>query len=488
MKAERRLSAELLAEVSAFIAARMGLHFPPDRWRDLERALGEAAPALGCRDAETCAHRLMEAPLTREQVEILALHLTIGETYFFREPGTFEALEHHILPPLIAQRRSEGKRLRIWSAACASGEEIYSIAMLLDRLLPDLEDWNLTLLATDINPVSLKKAAEGIFRDWSFRRMSPDYREQYFRTVSGGREAIDERLRRLITFSYLNLAEPCYPSLLSNTNAMDVIFCRNVLMYFTPELAARTLENLHHCLLEGGWLAVSQTEVALPRTGQFEAVSLSGAVLYRKVSAWQAASAQTIPFQPEPVTPEPFAAELHTPDAMDVSTPAPMPAPDEAPGSGDEPQALPPQAESAADRRLKRASERPDDAAPVALRAQTLAGQGQLEAAAACCERAIALDRLNPKYYYLSAVIAQERGLAEQARQSLRRVLFLAPDFALAHFALGNLAAREGRRAEADRHFANVQRLLAARALGEPLPEGEGLTVGSLLAMIRQPE
>lgn len=133
-------------------------------------------------------------------------------------------------------------------------------------------------------------------------------------------------------------------------------------------------------------------------------------------------------------------------------------------------------------------SEQPDEAAPGALRAQTLAGQGQLEAAAACCERAIALDRLNPKYYYLSAVIAQERGLAEAARQALRRALFLSPDFALAHFALGNLAAREGRRAEADRHFANVQRLLAARAPDELLPEGEGLTVGSLLAMIRQLE
>ena len=126
------------------------------------------------------------------------------------------------------------------------------------RLLPDLDDWRITLLATDINPRFLDRAAIGIYGEWSFRATPLIMREQYFTRTAEGRFKIDPRIRKQVTFAYLNLAEDVYPSLLNNTNAMDIIFCRNVLMYFSPKNAEKVICNFHRCLVEGGCLIISQ--------------------------------------------------------------------------------------------------------------------------------------------------------------------------------------------------------------------------------------
>ena len=155
------LPESLLFSMSDFVATRMGLHFPRERWGDLERGITAAAREFDLPDAESCALRLLSTSPTQNHTEILASHLTVGETYFFREKRSFEVLEEHVLPELLRSRRGVERRLRIWSAGCCTGEEPYSVAMLLDRLIPDPGEWNVTILATDINPRFLKKAAEG---------------------------------------------------------------------------------------------------------------------------------------------------------------------------------------------------------------------------------------------------------------------------------------------------------------------------------------
>src|SRR5690606_35039610 len=117
----------------------------------------------------SCVGELLSAPVERRHLEALAAHVTIGETYFFREPRTLDAFETGLLLPLIEERRRTGRHLRIWSAGCATGEEPYSIAMLLSRLIPDLEAWQITILATDINSRFLAKAERGAYGKWSFR-------------------------------------------------------------------------------------------------------------------------------------------------------------------------------------------------------------------------------------------------------------------------------------------------------------------------------
>ena len=171
----------MLARFSDFLAAKIGLSYPPKSWPDLARGLKAAARDLGCDSAEQCMRQLMLAPLSREQIEILASHLTVGETYFFREKKSLAVLENHLLPELIRDRRQQGQlQLRIWSAGCASGEEAYTLAILLSRLITDLQDWQIHILATDINPLALQKATRGLYGKWSFRDTPPEIIERYF--------------------------------------------------------------------------------------------------------------------------------------------------------------------------------------------------------------------------------------------------------------------------------------------------------------------
>src|SRR5579863_9333039 len=177
----------LWPRLSEFIAQQTGLHFPPERRLDLQRGMLEAAADFGFVDAVTCADWLLSAPLTRPQLRTLASHLTIGETYFFREQKSFDALREHILPELIRGRRGREQRVRLWSAACSTGEEAYSLAILLQQLLPDWRDWCVTILATDINERSLRKAAGGVYGDWSLRDSSSSFRDKYFTRTAGQR-------------------------------------------------------------------------------------------------------------------------------------------------------------------------------------------------------------------------------------------------------------------------------------------------------------
>jgi chemotaxis protein methyltransferase CheR len=220
--------------------------------------------------------------LTQQQVATLASHLTTGETYFFREPSVFTMLEEEILPALMRARQQHARRLRFWSAGCATGEEPYSIAISINKVVPEMQNWHLTLLATDINPRFRQTASEGVYRQWSFRDTPPWITARYFSRQPGDRLAILPAIQNMVTFAYLNLVDDVYPSLLTNTTAMDVIFCRNVLMYLAPEQATKVVHRLYHALADGGWLIVSPSEASQALFASFQTVNIPGAILYQK--------------------------------------------------------------------------------------------------------------------------------------------------------------------------------------------------------------
>jgi len=154
-----KLSHEMIVQAQELVARRLGLDFPEARRADLERGLLRASRTSVAGGPETYLDWLATLPDQDPEWGRLAGQLTVGETYFFRDQACFGALEQEVLPPLIRLRREEGLlRLRLWSAGCATGEEPYSLAILLDRLLPDRSEWALTILATDVNPASLEAA------------------------------------------------------------------------------------------------------------------------------------------------------------------------------------------------------------------------------------------------------------------------------------------------------------------------------------------
>lgn len=499
MNPGRGIPETLLSQFSDFIGARLGLHFPRERWRDLERGIDSAARDFAQADAQTCIEWLMSHSLTKREIEMLASHLTVGETYFFREEKSFAALETHVLPELIRRRRDGEKYLRIWSAGCCTGEEPYSVAILLSRMIPDLDDWTLALLATDINPHFLRKVSSGQYSEWSFRATPSWIRERYFTRTAGDRFEVDPRIRRLVTSSYLNLAEDAYPSLLNNTNAMDIIFCRNVLMYFSKERAQEVIHNLYRCLVEGGWLIVSPSETSHVLFSEFVTVNYPGVILYKKDSVaghrrldapfprWS--EEPPVPFWPpvNATTPEPTprlaptVAEAQPAAAADRKTEAARPDP-----LGQARVLYGQDRYDEAVETLQAALARePGNTGAMALLARTLANQGRLAEALAWCEKAVVAGKLDPASHYLLAIILQERGQAEDAVASLKRALYLDPDFVLAHFALGNLARQQGRHGESERHFQNALSILNGYPQDEPLPESEGMTAGRLREIIR---
>lgn len=481
------LPAALLSQLSEFVSGTMGLHFPRERWRDLERGIRSAARENGAASAEEYVEQLLSAPPDRARIEALASELTVGETYFFRENRSFEVLGESILPGLIRARLGGEQRLRVWSAGCCTGEEAYSIAILLDRVLPIARQWHVTILATDINPRFLQKAAEGIYGEWSFRNPPAWLKGHYFREAGPHRYEILPRIKEMVTFARLNLAEDAYPSLSNNTNAMDLIFCRNVLMYFSPERARQVIRNFHRSLVDGGSLIVSPTETSPQLFPQFVPLHFEGVVFYGKGGERQPAPPVTLAEpQTAPVPPIHFDFPYVPEAAPAISTleTAVEPSTD---GSAiyQEALALFEQGDYVGAALKLKTDPSTGEAQSPALMARICANLGQLAEARAWAEKAVSVDKLDAGLHYLRAIILQEQDAMEESTASLKRALYLDPGFVLAHYAMGNLALRQRRFEEASRCFTNVLSLLDRHAADDLLPQSDGLAAGRLREMIQ---
>lgn len=489
----------LLSDFNRFLSGYTGLYFTKEKLPQLEAGLAAAAGEFGFNDPVKCIQWLMSAHLSREQVEILAGYLTVGETYFFREPKSFAALETHILPELINTRRDGEKRLRLWSAACSSGEEAYSIAIIIDKKKEELKDFNILILATDINCNALQKARQGIYGEWSFRDTPQWIKDRYFTREAQNRYKIQPQLKEMVTFDYLNLAVDDCPSLLNNTNGMDIIFCRNVLMYFEPAAAKKVLARLSRCLAPEGCLVVSPTDAFnvtdpallamnnIPDAPVYRKAPMDGKLAAVTAAASDAASVATafaesgfsLPQALPPASQFAFAVEAAK-EKIQGAAKSPYREALEFYKQGfymkaaeileslfitfPEPRAEEEEAAAGADYWEDRVYE---------LLARAYANQGKLPAAMKWCQKAIDTAKFNPQYRCLLASIQLELGQSEEAAASLKQSLYLDPDFIPAHFTLGHIARQKKDYASANRCFHNCLSLLKKRDPAAPIMEME---------------
>jgi chemotaxis protein methyltransferase CheR len=369
--------------------------------------------------------------------------------------------------------------------------------MLVQQVLPDWQDWHVSILGTDLNPHSLHKAEAGVYGEWSFRDCPRDLRERYFSPVGDRRHRVRAEVREMVTFAELNLAQDAFPSLSNDTNAMDLVLCRNLLIYFTPAHARRLIGNLRQSLVDEGWLIVSPSECSQALFTGFVPVNFPGSILYRKRQAQDIARDATPVVVAEPLQP---AANLAAP-LTDLEVSVMLIPPTEPletdrrvdPVDWSRELAAAESAYSQGDygdtstrlRALLPAARQPSEKLRVlALLTRALANQGVLDEALSASERWIATDKLDAVAHYLHAMVLQELGERPRARAALNCAVYLQPEFALAHFALGNHARAEARVAEARRHFDNAARLLAGLAADDPVPESEGLSAGRLREII----
>lgn len=182
----------------------------------------------------------------RKSLEDFVTYLTINVTEFFRNPSQWEVLEQQIFPLLLQKRRT----IKIWSAACSTGDEPYSLAMTLSKLIPISQ---IKILATDIDKEVLAKAEEGFYQSRNLANLPKSFQEKYMTPVADGFQIKDD-LKKCITFKQHNLLKDPYPS------GMDLIVCRNVLIYFTEEAKREIYTNFNHALTDDGILFVGSTE------------------------------------------------------------------------------------------------------------------------------------------------------------------------------------------------------------------------------------
>jgi chemotaxis protein methyltransferase CheR len=405
---------ELLQEVS-------GLELPETRLPDLQRAVNRALVATGLADADALYRHLRDRA-GRPSLEVFVGDLTIGETHFFRNRPQFRALEHHILPELIERRRAS-RRLRVWSAACSTGEEPYSLAILLERLLPDRARWDVRILATDINRTALERARRGQYGTWSFRDVPDDVASAFF-VRHGTTLEVAGRIREAVSFAHLNLAADTWPSAATATLDLDLVLCRNVLIYFGDDLSHQVAARLHGALADSGWLLVAPAELSQAVFRHFTVVNLDGAVAYRK-------PAPPIPARPSVSRSRPEGEPSRVAIGGGAVVHTPRPGAEEA-------------------ERLEALAEAdPADGRAPLLAARIHLDRLELDRAERWAEVACQRDPLSAPAHYLRGLALQEAGRLEDALAALRRSVFLDPGSVLGQLALAGLLARLGEPARA---------------------------------------
>jgi chemotaxis protein methyltransferase CheR len=481
----------------AFVANRLGLQFEDARMAWLADVLRRRLDTHG-QPAELYLARLQgEAP--RTELGALAQELTVAETYFFRNIDQFHALREHVLPQ---RRHTCGAHhcMRILSAGCASGEEAYSIAMTLRELSSDAAR-NASIRAVDLNPAVLDKARAGRYTAWALRETPPALQQRWFRP--DGRDLVlDDTIRGAVTFEERNLAED--DAELWPPGTYDLVFCRNVLMYFTPQVAQAVVARIARALAPGGTLFLGHAETLRGLSQDFHLRHTHGTFYYQRKDAVEPAPAPALPEAGAPSVAGPaLAAAVEGSDswveAIDKAAERIRALTDRqtSPGTAAAPavprwhlgQALDLfRQERFADalglvRTLPAEAARDPDV--LLLHAVLLAHSGQFASAEEACHRLLAIDELNAGAHYVLALCREGAGDRRGAADRDQLAIYLDPAFAMPRMHLGLLARRAGDRETVRRELGEALVLLQREDAARLLLFGGGFNRDALLALCR---
>jgi chemotaxis protein methyltransferase CheR len=418
-----------------------GLSYYIDKDDDLSRRVERRLSKTGAPDCASYLKILGDPVRGPSELDALISEVTIGETYFFRHREQFDALRDTVLPNLIAQNHAN-RRLRVWCAGCADGPEPYSIAILLKQEMEHrFTGWNVTILGTDINRNCLARAREGKFEEWAFRSTPEEVKHKCF-LKEGRLWTIAPEYKEWISFQYHNLAEDSFPSQLDNLFCFDLIICRNVMIYFGPDLMRKLIQRFHDCLTPGAWLLVGPSEPNMTFFSSFHAVNAPGTTLYQRPHT------SICHEKAEEWTQESVTQLLSFPEApISVTPPAIV---DESP--------------SALLEEVRRHADR-----------------GDLESALARCAELLKQDNLNARVYFFQALILNQMDRHAEAEQSVRRTIYLDRQSVLAHYYLGLFLQSRGESPlAAARPFENALELLSSFAEDYVFVDADGITAAEL--------
>jgi len=432
-------------EILALVAERSGMVFAPNRREEAEAGIARAMRHAG---ADDVAAYLALVRSDEIALDDLVDELRVGETHFMRHPDQMDLVRREVFPAL-RRRRGAGAAARVWSAGCATGEEAYSLAILLEE---EGLDNGALVLGTDLSTAALDKARAASYSDWSMRGVSAQFLQDYFRHVRGRRILVD-RIRSMVRFERLNLVGG-EDYAVAGAVRMDLILCRNVLIYFGHKTAGRIAARLFDCLAEGGVLLTAGADLRLGEYAPFEVeVTRVGLVYRRPLAARAGVMPVTLTHAAPPRGLQAAERTGFTPASADREEPAPKKA---------LPPAVPDLGRSAFERVIEHAN------AKGAEEAERIA------------QAALRRHPLDAPLHYLRAALLLALDRDEEAEHEAQRALYLDPSLAVAHFLLGTILRKRGARPGALQAFRNVRDLCAARPSDEEVPAGAGERVGVL--------
>lgn len=478
------LSAECERLVRDFIETRTGIIIHEHQRAKLRETLLQTRLALGCANCRDLLRALNGAEQL-PALELLISGITVGESYFFRDPEQFTALHDAWLPEIIDRKRRVGKlEIRAWSAGCAMGQELGSLGILLDELLPDADQWSFHLLGTDLNNESLAKAIAGDYRDWALRGLSEERRVTYFTRHDNCYHLIP-RVHARLKYAYLNLVEDVYPSIINETYALDLILCRNVFIYMDQNTARAIVRRFADCLAPEGLLLLGAADLGNWEIAGLTAKSAGLSNAYsRPVEAGELSSGSAC---------ELAVQRRHIRDVfIDIapendlfpsqSTPADVRGPD----ITDIKDALSSERWGAALETIERALAQGNACEELLYqRAYALANLGRLEDALAACIEVVGLDATDKRIYLVQSLVLEELGRAVAAESSLRKALYLDSQCVEAYYLLGMLLLRGGRREAGANSLRSALHFAMQGSADRKVEHAPGLTYAQLVELLR---
>lgn len=485
-------SGAAFARIAELVRERTGLIFPEARVRDIEAIIRRTVARRRFHDENALLTALRDDEREREA---FVAELTIGESYFQRDPAQFDVLRRTILPGLLAARSGD-RAVRVWSAGCAAGEEPYTVAMLFEEMgAADRCD----IVGTDIARARLEDAQRGIYSTWQLRGMPDSVRGKFF-AARGRYFELTPRIRHRVDFRYLNLAEDSFPSLATGIWGMDVILCRNVLIYFDAETVERVARRLIASLSEDGWLLLGGSDPPIGEIIECDVVVTDAGLVYRRRRAADEHDTRRQHAAAAPI--EPPRVEEDEPSARSEWT-LPTPALDE-PSSADasDPVSAPAVVQADADPAILAAYARRDfgrvhELASGATRngklgcagwvawIRGLANEGRLDEAATVLTSALEQHGPAAELLYLHAVLLLQSGRAPDAAAASRRALYMDPELVVAHLTLAEAQRRVGAHDAARRSLNNAAVLLGRLRPNAIVAASDGENAGRLAELVR---
>jgi chemotaxis protein methyltransferase CheR len=472
MSAPLVLSDVDFSRLRALLARLAGLVFDDARRDSLAYSVAERLRATGARTVGDYLD-VVEATGSTERQHLLD-EVTIQETHFFRNPPQVRALRAYVVPQLVRTAAAADRRLRIWSAGCSTGEEAYTVAMLLRELLPSTEGWDVKVLATDVSARALDAARTGRYGTRAVQMATSEELGRFFVPLDDGRFEVRPEVRDLVEFRHHNLVTE--PAPFGPDERLDLVLCRNVTIYFGRDTTRALMSRLHAALRDGGYLFLGHSETLWQISDEFRLVSLgsgeSAAFVYRRLDPPRdGAPTERRQVLPDRRTEEELlsAAERRT-----------------GPRRAGEVPAFPPPARDTAE---SAPAEREPDAEPErdVLRPARLAlTEARYDAAARLAGQVAVRNPLYTPAHRLRGEALVALGQDDEALVALRKAIYLDPEDGMAHFLLAGALARLGDTAAAVREYGAAAGVLRRRPRGVPAPELDGRDVEELVALCVQ--